>query len=487
MVKIASPKQQAIYDKIKNGRDHVAIQATAGAGKSTTLLECLKLVPRLKRTVFLSFSKAIVNELKDRVPPHIKSATLHSLGYMFLTNRFKNLGNVNENKYFQFALDHFPEKNKEVYKKCFGIQQLCTYARLTLSDFSEDDLKSIADKYTIDVNPEQILISSIILEDHANLKNVRSADWTDMIYYPAVYPELITDQYDYVFWDEAQDAGKCQMALIKNIVRKPSGRLIFCGDEKQAIFGFIGSDVDSFNQIEKMFGSERMSLTVTYRCAKKIVELAQTLYPDVIEAHPDAKEGIVRRGEVIEAEEGDMIICRNTKPLIACFFELIKKNKKAFVVGKDFEKGLQAFAETVAAYDKGRTADNIEEKLTILLEELISDHVSSPESNPKYIALCEKADILLLILEKCRNGMELVGKISEIFHEDKKAIRLLTAHRSKGLECKRVFFIENFNGDKLLPSKYALLDWQKQQEDNLLFVVYTRAKEEFVFCDFNNK
>jgi hypothetical protein len=56
---------------------------------------------------------------------------------------------------------------------------------------------------------------------------------------------------------------------------------------------------------------------------KSIVALAQSVYPEVIEAHPDSPEGVVRRGDLMEAEPGDMVICRNTKPLISAFFDFI--------------------------------------------------------------------------------------------------------------------------------------------------------------------
>ena len=98
--------------------------------------------------------------------------------------------------------------------------------------------------------------------------------------------------------------------------------------------------------------------------------------------------------------------------------------------------------------------------------------------------MLEKVDIVSLILSKVDRSNQLIPKIEQIFHPDVAAIKLLTSHRSKGLESDRVFFIETFNGDKLLPSKYALLDWQKIQENNLLFVTYTRAKTEFVFVDY---
>lgn len=93
---------------------------------------------------------------------------------------------------------------------------------------------------------------------------------------------------------------------------------------------------------------------------------------------------------------------------------------------------------------------------------------------------------MLLILNKLEKAVDLVDKIHEIFHEDKKSVKLLSVHRSKGMECDRVFFIERYNGEKLCPSKWAIQDWEKLQERNLLFVAYTRFKKEFVFLNYED-
>jgi DNA helicase-2/ATP-dependent DNA helicase PcrA len=482
----SSPAQERVFNGVRETKDMIAVQACPGAGKTYTLLEILKLIPRLKKIIFLSFSNAIVNELKHRVPQHVKACTMHSLGCRMIMARFKGVI-MDENKYFKLALEQFPVKNKEVYKKCFTIQELCNYARLTLSDFTEESLKVLCDKYAIEANPESILVASIILEENIKLKNLRFIDYSDMIFYPAKYPELITEQYDYVCLDESQDTNNAQVQLIENIIRKPGGRLIAVGDEKQSIYGFQGSNIDSFQQIQKKFNTTVLPLTVTYRCAKSIVALAQSVYPEVIEAHPDSPEGVVRRGDLMEAEPGDMVICRNTKPLISAFFDFILRGKKAYIVGKDYEKGLISLAETVTATTKEEIEENINDKLETLIQDLKEDGVYNPENSPKYISLLEKCNILQLILNKIDRASQLVSKIEEIFHEDKKSIKLLTSHRSKGLECDRVFFIETFNKEKLLPSKHAVLDWQIVQESNLLFVVYTRAKKEFVFVDYDSK
>lgn len=481
----ADKNQSAVICEVKDGSGNVSVQATAGGGKTFTILEALKVVPRFKKSIFLSFSNTIVKELKEKVPAHIQASTLHSKGCRMIMARYKGV-TVDENKYFKLALQQYDKKNKEVYRDCYLIQDICNYARLTLTPFDTESLGEMCNRYVIEASPEMLLISEIILTENTKNKFISSIDFSDMLYYPAMYKEFINETFDYVFLDEAQDNNNCQTEFIAAILKPGTGRLIFVGDKRQSIFGFMGSDVDSFDKLQDRFGAKALKLTVTYRCSKAVVKLAQTIYPDDIEAHEDAVEGVVRPGDVMEAQEGDMVICRNTRPLIAAFFMFIDKGKKAYVVGKDLEKGLVQLAESCMDYSIDGILSKLDDRLIELYQELESDGVQKPKEHDKYLALNEKVMIVELILSKCTHALDLVPKIHEIFHPDKQAIRLLTSHRSKGLECYRVFYIATDKGIKLCPSKYAVLPWQKIQEDNLLFVTYTRAKFEFVNCDFDS-
>jgi len=53
----------------------------------------------------------------------------------------------------------------------------------------------------------------------------------------------------------------------------------------------------------------------------------------------------------------------------------------------------------------------------------------------------------------------------------------MTAHRSKGREFRRVF---GWGVKAFMPSRFANQDWQKQQEANLEYVLYTRTIETYV-------
>ena len=59
--------QREIYQTFQTTKDNITISAVAGSGKTTVLLELLKLVPKGKTALFLAFNNSIVDELKDRV------------------------------------------------------------------------------------------------------------------------------------------------------------------------------------------------------------------------------------------------------------------------------------------------------------------------------------------------------------------------------------------------------------------------------------
>ena len=57
---IPSKYQRAVYIYIEKGKGNAVIDAVAGSGKSTTIVNALKLIPKNKRVLFLAFNKAIV-------------------------------------------------------------------------------------------------------------------------------------------------------------------------------------------------------------------------------------------------------------------------------------------------------------------------------------------------------------------------------------------------------------------------------------------
>lgn len=485
-----SDKQLAVYNAVQFGKENVCVQATAGGGKTTTILQCLNKVPRSSSIIFLSFANAIVDELKEKVPAHVTASTLHSLGFGILrksvprTHKFK----VDEDKYYKLALVHINPERKRLEKKdfkfCFIVQSICSYARMTLTPFTFDALLQMAAYYSIDVDESAVKLAMVLLSKSHQVSHV--IDFTDMLYLAVVNPHIVTYQYDYVFLDEAQDMNACQRALIELLLMPKTGRLIAVGDRNQSIYSFSGADINSFKYIQDRPNTVTLPLSVTYRCAKEVVKKAQEIYPNDIEAFDGNIAGEVRDGSISEIEEGDMILSRTTKPLVALFFKLLDNEIKAKVIGKDIETGLINLAEPCDSQTKEGFVNSLHEKAHLLEEELRSFGFQNILDHPRVISLMEKTQVLMLILSKVSEASDIVPKIKEIFNEKRVGARLMTIHRSKGLENNRVFIIRRYNDQPLMPSKYASKDWEVVQENNLMFVAYTRAKKELIFVNLDD-
>jgi hypothetical protein len=85
----------------------------------------------------------------------------------------------------------------------------------------------------------------------------------------------------------------------------------------------------------------------------------------------------------------------------------------------------------------------------------------------------EKVNVIEALYEEGMSVEGMVTKLESIFNDtSKEGIILSTIHKSKGLEADRVFIIH----PEKMPSKFARQEWELEQESNLRYVAYTRAK-----------
>jgi hypothetical protein len=76
--------------------------------------------------------------------------------------------------------------------------------------------------------------------------------------------------------------------------------------------------------------------------------------------------------------------------------------------------------------------------------------------------------------------------IDALFSDKQSIVTLATVHRVKGLEADRTFVIIDKAGAEIMPLKWkGQLPWQFQQEMNIAYVAFTRAKKEMFICGSN--
>jgi superfamily I DNA/RNA helicase len=82
--------------------------------------------------------------------------------------------------------------------------------------------------------------------------------------------KMFKDKYDYLFLDEYQDTSAIQMDILMRLNAK---YYYLVGDINQSIYGYSGSNCSHIeDRLEKRRKIERMSLSINFRSAPKIVE-----------------------------------------------------------------------------------------------------------------------------------------------------------------------------------------------------------------------
>lgn len=482
-MKKLSDYQLAIIDIFENTRKNICVSATAGSGKTFILKELAKRA-KDKKSVFMAFNKSIADELREQLPVEVECSTFHSKMLRILLSNLQFRPKIDENKTFVYCKQHLkvaPDEIDNINRYFFDLQTIWNFVRLQLYVGTKEEIEGICKEKNIFFESRMVEdIETLRLEWEKSTKKIRRndsfvIDFTDMLYltYTLIDP-IEFPKYDIVYIDESQDVSTVQRELFLQLL-KPKGRFVAVGDEKQTIYVFLGGDKDNFSLLQRLPNTVTLPLSITYRCAKRIVEEAHKVFPEGIEASPTAEEGIVREGDFLEAQSGDFVLCRNNLPLVEAFLSLLERKKKATIKGKDFGDALLKLIEKV--YSLHDIDMILDEKLEKLKEKGLSEAAAT--RNPSYVALQEKCQILILLWRRFKGERDkLKDVITSTFTEKTEGIVLCTCHKAKGLEADKVFFLN----PQLIPSEYAVTEKALYAERCLKFVAITRAKKELIYC-----
>lgn len=531
-----TPEQEKIYNFIKFDSNHGIIDAVAGSGKTTTIIESIGFVDKNKSLLFCAFNKSIRDEIQDRISrkgnDNIVVKNLHQLGYEILKSNTELPYNVKPRKYNDLIARSVESYNQKLflrYLKLYDIspepensfekRQLNNYFnsfknklldsidkfRLTLekNDFSK--FKEMVIHFNI-IDPsktnEKILDNVIdmlfkgteqLLEEGNRIaKSHNIIDLTDMLYLPKVFELYPIKKYDLLFVDECQDLSKAQLAVALKYVKK-SGRVIAVGDPCQSIYGFTGADIESFSRFENLLKNHnKLTLSFCFRCPNNVIEYAQNFRAD-IKPFKD-KEGIIEKLEfdqvIKTAKDGDLVISRTKAPLTTLLFSLLENNRKVNIHQddvKDLFNGLRFLfskqeLNTRNVFKNGYDFFEKVKERNIYFVEKKASKMSKNSSKEDFIKEeTEYIERRINFLQRqasihldVSTMNELVKRIEGLITESEDAIKLSTIHKAKGLENKRVFILDY---DKLPMKKDNHKPWETVQENNLKYVALTRAKE----------
>lgn len=524
-----SPAQQAFYDWVSTSRGNCILNAVAGAGKTTTILNGIALMRG--KVWFGVYNKKMADEIKEKIAgrkdlakrarfeekdERVESSTFHSLGFGIVRGMtYPNKPEIDDKKVQKIVEQIVLEKEAVAQQERPDLRELVpTILRMVsmaknrgfvptaqvkngLSDY--DDLaawQDMVDHFDIGDTLEDDQIAMAInfarVTLRKSLADLDTIDMDDMIYLPLARRVSLKPwhRFNWVLIDEAQDTNPTRRALAQ-LVMAPGARLVAVGDPHQAIYGFTGADNDSLQQISTAFTATELPLTVTYRCPKAIVAHAQQ-WVSHITAADTAPEGAVRSTpygaflEELETFKRDeysetAILCRYNKYLVGLCFKMIRMGLPAKIEGRSIGDGLVKLA---TRWKSAKTVNGLETKLREYEAREVGKALAK-DNQSKADRVIDEVATLLTVIDRVRsNGLDrvtdVVDAIEDIFADGvagKGLITLASAHKSKGLEWNTVYLLDR---EALMPSKMAKQDWELEQERNLIYVAVTRAKETLV-------
>lgn len=484
--------QQGVYRWLLDGKGHGVVNAVAGSGKTTTLEQAVEFCVEY-RTLLVSFNRHIADELASRIARfrNATSGTLHSIGFRACRDHFKvgrrgprldNWKTVNILKGLMGGDQMTPDQDKlfrslrNPVKRIIALFKAFGYGYLR-PHADQAEVEKLADRYGVVLPTEAnrtLFFTMVELVYAAGIQDTARVDYDDMLFMPIAH-DLPFPTYDRVFVDEAQDLNPVQVEIIGKLVGN-KGRAIFVGDRHQAIYGFRGADPEAIQNIIDRFDATELPLSICWRCPSSVVELAQSIVPE-IEAAPNASVG-----EVVEItddqmmkilQRGDYVLCRTMAPLVTRCLMAIREGFKAVVKGRDIGEGLITMLDSVASAGlPGGLHDQIEAWGEQELAKLDSDKQAQRRAD-----LDDRIATLLVLTEGCKTFGDMEAKIEQIFSDQDAAITFSTIHRAKGLENERILIMK----PHLLPYPNAKQEWELQQEENLRYVAITRSLQTLIW------
>lgn len=474
--RIWSSYQQAVFDAVASPGGHIVVEALAGSGKTSTIIEALYHTAESSSVLLVAFNKSISTELQERAPESVEVSTLHSYGLRQITRAMGKRpieGRAASDRVKALMGDkwHLREQRTAVAK-------VISLAKATLTDHEDlEALDALADAYDIAVpkgseDPAGRMrlwqVASRVLQECLEADD-GPIDFDDMVWLPVVR-RLPVRTFDWVFVDETQDLNACQLELV--IKAAKGGRIVAVGDRRQAIYGFRGACSDAIPSMIRRLEARVLPLSITYRCPLAVVREAQRIVP-ALEPAPGAPEGIVRNAGMAElrrdAAPGDFVISRVNAPLLSLCWTWIAEGRRAEIRGRDIGAAL-------AQWIRGTNARNV-----LALQKLIDDWSTREcarllQADRDTTAVTDKAACLHALCEGAESVEAVLSKVDRIFGEGTGGGIILTStHRAKGLEARRVW---------LLRDTYC--KWPGPEEANLLYVAETRSKHELIYV-YNNE
>lgn len=469
---------------IKSSGD-IKINAVAGSGKTTTVIEYAKSRPKQSRILYLVFNKSVKLEAISKFTQlgldNVRVETAHSLAYKYIvrqngynvlpqgykTNELADLLQLKGNgeKHTEYVVaNHI---NKFISYYCNSDKQKVNELNY-LDTISDAKAKAFVGAfYEYIVNQTRLLLAKmergeIDITHDFYLKKFQLSN-----------PQL---PYDFILFDEGQDAS----AAMLDIFFKQRATKVIVGDTHQQIYGWRFA----VNSLEKAH-FKSYSLSTSFRFGQDIANLSMEMLKLKAQLSDQGAMFITGKG-TSKAIKTKAVIARTNLGLLLKAIEYVVEKKEVKRIYFEGNINSYTYADDGASlYDvlnlyNGKKR-SIKDKLIRSMKDMgdLEDYIKKSEDN--------QLGMMVEIVKEYENKIPtLIKSIKEKHVEnderDKAEVIFSTVHRCKGMEYDAVQLVNDFISEEKINN---LKEEQKIDESilaklieeiNLLYVAVTRAK-----------
>jgi superfamily I DNA/RNA helicase len=473
---------------IINSTGNIKINAVAGSGKTTTIIEYARTRPKKSKILYLAFNRSVkleaAKKFAEKGLDNVKVETAHSLAYRHIV--FKHNYKVRAQGYKThemvelLGLQGGGEKHAE-YIMASHISKL-------IACFCNSDKKSVLEiNYTETITDPKaktfVRTFHNYIEKQARLflskMDKGEIEITHDFYLKKFQLSEPLLHYDYILFDEGQDASPAML----DVFLKQKATKVIVGDTHQQIYGWRSA----VNSLEKA-DFKTYYLSTSFRFSQDIANLAMEVLKFKNHLGAEKLISIIGKGKTNE-RKSKAILARTNLGLLLKAIEFVTGSKNVKHIY--FEGNINSYTyadEGASLYD----VLNLYNGKRHMIKDRLIQSMKDLGDLEVYIEKTEDAQLGMMIEIVNEYGNKIPGIIKTIKEkhvegDDKSKAEMIfsTVHRSKGMEYDVVELVNDFMTEekimKLKSDKDKNLSKEKLNEEiNMLYVAATRTKNQLI-------
>lgn len=491
-------EQKAIIASTGN----IRINAVAGSGKTTTIIEYARTRPNKSKILYLAFNKSVKLEAAKKFEKlgltNVRVETAHSLAYKYTVIRFSYKVRVAGYRATELVdilkMHRLGERHAEYILANHVLRFAAYYCNSDALKLEELDYRTTLTEVKVKsfVNANYALLLKYTAE-FLRMMNSREIEVTHDYYlkkFQLLSPKM---KYDYILFDEGQDASPAMLDVFFN----QDATKVIVGDRHQQIYGWRFA----VNSLEKAdYATYNLSTSFRFgedvaRLAMEILKYKDHLTPTNCEPRDESRGNgdrvsIIGAGTFAEIKSR-AILARTNLGLLLKAIAYVTETKNVRKIYFEGNINSYTYAEDgTSLYD----VLNLHLRQHSRIKDRLIRSMGDMKDLEQYIEKTGDPQLGMMVEIVDQYGDKIPGilaKIKALHVENEKReeaeVIFSTVHRCKGLEYDQIELVNDFiKEDSIIrlktdPKKKEAMDIPKLTEEiNLLYVAATRARVKII-------